>query len=186
MRSLVLAFVGLVGVLEAQRCNIFSPGHWVSQQAVGMTDFASGGVATNPKYFCFDGCLATSAMVSDMRILLGNTTVPKKVKARRSPAQLQALRKKAALDGDDPNAFGCVDDGLRANIANALTKVTAYNAKGILQALQYNLNLPGWAMIVADFQFEASEIFQDINYCDYDALVGASYYSICMAKLDMS
>ncbi|CAJ0564034.1 unnamed protein product, partial [Mesorhabditis spiculigera] len=61
---------------------------------------------------------------------------------------------------DDPNAFACVSDSLRANIANALTRVTQYNAKGILQALQYNLGLQGWAMIVADFQFEASEIFQ--------------------------
>ncbi|VDM69384.1 unnamed protein product [Strongylus vulgaris] len=90
-------------------------------------------------------------------------------------------------DGDDPNADSCIDPVLRDDIQNALNKVTDHSCKGIVKALLFNLNRPGWAVNCVDFGAASLDgIVQDMNFCAYIGVVSPYLYDIRMGKIDMS
>ncbi|VDO88046.1 unnamed protein product [Heligmosomoides polygyrus] len=71
----------------------------------------------------------------------------------------------ALADGDDPNAELCVDPILRADVANALGKVTDNSCKGIVKAILFNLNRPGWAVNCVDFtEFGFAGFYQKTDW----------------------
>ncbi|WKY13879.1 hypothetical protein Q1695_004600 [Nippostrongylus brasiliensis] len=192
--------VAIIGYATANICND-GTGTWSYSISDGVTDFAYGGVALNNKYNCFEGCVNTGTAVQDFKVALNGSrpaiptttmssmesasTAKLHVRKSSSKAIRVAEMKRIQADGEDPNAISCVDPVLRADIANAVSKVTSYSCKGIVKAVLFNLNRPGWAVNCVDFTaFNMSGFYQDYNFCDYDAFVGGQLYTIRMALID--
>ncbi|XGW05075.1 hypothetical protein V3C99_015894 [Haemonchus contortus] len=181
-----------IGIAAANICND-GTGTWAFSLVDGVTDFAYGGVQLNNKYNCFEGCLNTQTAVQDFKVALNGTVPPTAsmpmVKQRKLGPRANRLArvKKMQESDEDPNEETCADPQLRTDVANAINKVTDHSCKGIVKALLFNLNRPGWAVNCVDFnELALGSYLRDYNFCEYEAVVGQDLYWIRMAKIDTS
>ncbi|KAF1765361.1 hypothetical protein GCK72_005313 [Caenorhabditis remanei] len=161
----------VIGYASANFCTDDS-GYWLSSVAQGVTDFSYGGSRLNSKYYCFEGCLNTGTALQNYKIdLSGNNGT--KLERNRSVKDISAHHAKF--------------DVLRQDVKNALQKATQNSCKNIVNTLVLNLNRPGWAITCIRYNdFAIDDSVSDMNFCSYDAGQFQDYYTIRLAKLDMS
>ncbi|CAI4231671.1 unnamed protein product [Auanema sp. JU1783] len=168
----------------AALCNICTDetGKWSFGIADGLKDFYHGGAPLNRSNNCFEGCLYTATVVQNFKVkLAGNTTSNSEQRYITLEERLNRLQ----ADDQDPNKDSCVSDSLRASIAKAISSVSDNSCKGVIRAIQYNVNRPGWVFnCVALTGGSIDSIFQDDNFCDYDAVVGKVLYTLRLALID--
>ncbi|RCN45383.1 hypothetical protein ANCCAN_08604 [Ancylostoma caninum] len=180
----LIAFAAFVATVAANICT-GSTGNWSSALAVGVTDFAHGGVPLSKGVNCFDGCLATGMADQSFKVALRNSYAAYKKRELGKKADRLLQLKKMRDDDDDPNASTCIDPQLRADIRDALGGLEEQSCKGIVDTLVSNLNRPGWAINCVNFEdFSYDGIYQDMNFCAYFVSTSSDIFDIRLGMID--
>ncbi|EYC45235.1 hypothetical protein Y032_0435g1421 [Ancylostoma ceylanicum] len=180
----IIAFAVFVTAVAANICT-GGTGNWSTALALGVTDFAHGGVPLNNGVNCFDGCLATGVADQSFKVALMNSSAAYKEREFSKKADRLAQLRKMRDDDDDTNADTCIDPQLRADIRDALGSLEELSCKGIVDTLVSNLNRPGWAINCVDFdEFGYDAFFQDMNFCAYLVYSSSDVFDIRLGMID--